>query len=197
MYIKRHTAPARQQGAALVVSLIILVVMTVIAVTAARTTTLEERMAGNARDRHIAFEAAEAALHAAEDYLENNISSTADFDADGGDGLYGPDVEILLQGEALDNNADLPQIRIDWDDSDADNGYGARTYGDFTGVASPPRYIIQHYGSIAADADNVNLSNYGQGTGAGSMELFKITVRATGGSNNAVVMLQTTYGRQL
>ena len=68
---RRHA----QHGAALMVSLIMLLVMTVLAVTATRTTTLQERMAGNMRDREVAFQAAERALRAGEAYL-NSFNST-------------------------------------------------------------------------------------------------------------------------
>ncbi|SEO72941.1 pilus assembly PilX family protein [Aquisalimonas asiatica] len=55
-----------QRGAVLVVSLVLLAVMTLIGVFAMRGTTLEERMAGNLRDRDMAFQAAEGALREAE-----------------------------------------------------------------------------------------------------------------------------------
>jgi len=54
--------PQRQTGAALIVSLVLLLIMTVLGVTAMRTTTLQERMAGNLRDNNLAFQDAEAAL---------------------------------------------------------------------------------------------------------------------------------------
>ena len=55
-----------QRGAALIISLVLLAVMTLIGVFAMRGTTLEERMAGNMRDRDMAFQAAEGALRDAE-----------------------------------------------------------------------------------------------------------------------------------
>ncbi len=65
-----HRSPnPRQQGSALVISLVFLVVMTLIAVGAMRDTTLQERMAGNLRDRSLAFQAAEAALREGENWL--------------------------------------------------------------------------------------------------------------------------------
>jgi type IV pilus assembly protein PilX len=55
-----------QAGAALVTGLIFLVILTLLGITAMQTSTMEERMSGNARDRNIAFQAAEAALRDAE-----------------------------------------------------------------------------------------------------------------------------------
>ncbi len=56
----------KQSGAVLIVGLILLLVMTMLGLTAMQTTSLEERMAGNMRDRGIAFQAAELALRAGE-----------------------------------------------------------------------------------------------------------------------------------
>ncbi|MBK1647901.1 pilus assembly PilX family protein [Rhabdochromatium marinum] len=61
-----------QQGMVLVIGLIFLLLMTVIGVTSIQTTTLDERMAGNLRDKNIAFQAAEAALREGEGWLEEN-----------------------------------------------------------------------------------------------------------------------------
>ena len=52
----------RQQGAVLVIALLFLTILTILGVTAMTSTTFEERLAGNTRDRGIAFQAAEAAL---------------------------------------------------------------------------------------------------------------------------------------
>lgn len=62
-------APTRQRGAALIISLIFLLLMTLIGVSSMQSTTLQERMAGNTRDRNLAFQAAEAGLRAGEEWL--------------------------------------------------------------------------------------------------------------------------------
>ena len=46
-----------QKGAALITSLLILIIMLLIGVSAIRTTTMEEKMAGNMRDKDISFQA--------------------------------------------------------------------------------------------------------------------------------------------
>jgi type IV pilus assembly protein PilX len=52
----------RQQGATLIVLLVMLVVVTLLTLSSLRSTTQEERMAGNFRDRDKAFQAAEAVV---------------------------------------------------------------------------------------------------------------------------------------
>src|SRR3569623_1048688 len=59
-------SPHRQAGAVLIVSLLMLLIMTLLGITAMNSTTLEEKMAGNMRDRNTAMQASEAALKAAE-----------------------------------------------------------------------------------------------------------------------------------
>jgi len=54
--------PARQEGIVLVVGLVFLLVLTIIGVTSLRTTTLEQRMAGNMQQRTVAFQDAETRI---------------------------------------------------------------------------------------------------------------------------------------
>ena len=64
-----HSMPHRQRGVVLAVSLILLLVLTLLGVTAMQSTVLQERMAGNAREISMAFQAAEAALRDGENAL--------------------------------------------------------------------------------------------------------------------------------
>ena len=69
--------PLHQRGAALIISLIFLLLMTLIGVTSMQTTTLQERMAGNARDRNLALQSAEAGLRQAETWLVGSAANQA------------------------------------------------------------------------------------------------------------------------
>jgi len=62
-------ASPRQRGSALAIALIFLLLMTLLGVSAMRGSNLQERMAGNQRDRNMAFQSAEAALRAGETWL--------------------------------------------------------------------------------------------------------------------------------
>ena len=61
----------RQRGAVLIVALVFLVILTMLGVTAMTGTTMELRMAGNARDVAVALAAAEAAVRDAENDILN------------------------------------------------------------------------------------------------------------------------------
>jgi type IV pilus assembly protein PilX len=56
------TWPDAQRGATLIITLVMLVLITLVAVSSIRTSTMDERMAGNSRDRDKALQAAEAAV---------------------------------------------------------------------------------------------------------------------------------------
>lgn len=67
--------PGRQKGIVLVVGLVFLLVLTIIGVTSLRTTTLEQRMAGNMQQRTVAFQDAEAKIAMIINGLNGNASS--------------------------------------------------------------------------------------------------------------------------
>jgi type IV pilus assembly protein PilX len=64
-----HLGPYRQRGISLIVILLLLLVMTLIGLAVLRTTLLQERMSANLRDRSLSFQAAEAALRDAEEFI--------------------------------------------------------------------------------------------------------------------------------
>ena len=67
----------KQKGVTLVIALAILTVMTSLGIAAMKSAVLQERMAGNARQKLIANNAAESALRSAEAFLFNNITNRA------------------------------------------------------------------------------------------------------------------------
>ena len=70
--MKPLPTPRAQTGASLIIALIFLVILTLLGVAVSNVTSLEERMAGNTRDRDLAFQAAEAALQDAEQRLTDS-----------------------------------------------------------------------------------------------------------------------------
>ena len=74
---RRRAGARRQRGAVLVISLVILLLLTLVGVTGMQSTTLEERMAGNSRQRDVAFQAAETAFRDAEWLIEHKTDGTS------------------------------------------------------------------------------------------------------------------------
>jgi len=172
--LKRHP----QKGAVLVVGLLILLVMTIIGVTTMQTSRVEEKMAGNVRDRNLAFEAAESALREAEDYIENleNVSGFT-----GSNGLYG------------ESNSE--PINLSAPSSSTWTSTNSRAYsGSLSSVSALPRYVIkiQSRGNSGLTGA-LNVQGYGKQNPASQAIVFRVTVRGTGGSNQSQVFLQTYY----
>ena len=167
----------RQTGSALIVALTILLVLTILGVSAMRTTSLEEKMAGNARDSQTAFEAAEFALRQAERDLANNVVVAANFGVNGGTGAY-----FTIPGV----NPEAWTVEANWAIATNVGAYG----GD---VSRAPQYMIQQ-----VDA-NINIEELpGLGAGYGKdryagIAVYQITARGFGISPNSRAMLQVYY----
>ena len=164
----------RHQGSVLIVSMLILLVLTLIGVTAMGTSSLEEKMAGNSRDRDLAFQSSEAALRDAETFI-GGIAAVGAFN--NSNGLY-------ATGAAPDIT-----LAATW------TGTASRTAtGTLAGVKSQPRYIIE----MASVSGTVNPSAeecYECPVAQGPVTNLRVTVRGTGGTDSAVVMLQAYYAR--
>jgi type IV pilus assembly protein PilX len=159
----------RERGAVLIVALVFLVIMTVLGVTAMRTTTLQERMAGNVRDSNLAFQSAEAALREGEQFLQQ--ATLPPFN--GANGL-------------LPMEEDAGQVTF-WN-AYAWNGNG-RVTASVAGVIEAPRYVIEELPALPAEGDS---AKFGALPDVG---FYRVTARAAGGTQDAVSILQTTYRR--
>ncbi len=178
----RSLRRSRQEGATLIVSLLILIVLTLIGITSMSTSGLEEKMAGNSRDLNLAFQAAEAALKDAEEFINTGITSTTAFDGSTA-GLYPPVTETNPPPDYFDSAV--------W--------ISARNYsGIIEGVKAQPKYIIELVGTMRADNNDINIKpGYGDSSGIGELTTFRITARGTGGTNEATVILQTYYAKRI
>lgn len=159
----------RQSGAALLITLILLLVLTLLGVSSMQSTTMQERMSGNTRDREVAFQAAEAALRAAESWLEAQAvppqSGTAAY----------------VYGEA-DPDQDPQWEQVDWSD---DSAVGTLA---IDGTYDEARYIIEEMDALQSSSGVTQ-----PGTVQQSKHMYRVTARGTGLSPDALVMLQSTY----
>ena len=178
----KHRQIKSQSGAVLIVSLIILLVMTVLGVTAMQSTVLEERMAGNFRDRHLAFQAAEAALRNGEVWI-NSQSSAPIPNATGSTGVWSKDVPDISHTSSL------------WVTSST----GVTTVNGLQMVATPPvRVINSSPKRIIEEIKFVNDGDITIGTAQakeGNMQ-YRVTSRGTGGTDNAMVMAQSIFSQR-
>lgn len=200
-----------QSGAALIMSLLLLTVMTLISVTSMQGTLLEEKMAGNTRDRQLSFQAAEAAIHSGEAFLQANTFNSANYTDTCSNGLCTRrEDDATYDSSAAPGNTGWVDPRWDLDGSLnvwADGSGKYREYGTvLAGTYKKPRYIIEFAGYIPADM-SVPLTTsppewyaspvFGGDPGwqAEWTELYRITALGFGGSPNARSMIQTMYSK--
>jgi len=174
-----------QQGVVLVVTLIFLVILTLIGVTAMRSTIMEEKMAGNMRDRSLAFQAAESALRDSENFI-NGVAVITAFDGNNG---------LLCEDNPTCPEPDYAAAAT-WSAANSRQYAGGGT--TIPGIFTQPRYIIKFLGrsaSTAASGGVGTISGYGKPTFAPQVSYFKVTTRGVGQSPNSQVVLQTYYAR--
>ena len=166
--MERSSKPTKQSGSVLIISLIILLMLTLLSVNTARTTLLQEKMTFAVNDANLALRAAELAVMDAENFLDG-IGGTSIFVSAGANGLYSTDsapVDLALSSSWVSSST-----------------AEAITSPDTTVTAA--RYFIEHLGNSTDDssAGKINMTNYGQSSGGGTLNFFRITARGTGKSS--------------
>lgn len=172
----------RQNGVALIVALVMLLAMTLIGVTAMKGTMLEEKMAGNARDRNLAFQAAEAGLRDGEKDIHDNLSLISPFHSDCTNGMCLPSSSETAVWE--------DSTKVHWENSTNVIAYGANTGAALLfGVAAQPVYVVERLPAVVSSGNSLV-----QGFAPPNPEAwFRVTARGTGGTTTARVMLQSVY----
>jgi type IV pilus assembly protein PilX len=182
------------RGFSLLAILVMMVVLAFLSLAAMNTSIVQERMAGNARDKNVALQAAEAALRDAEADIEVNLDAASGFSDACNTGLCVPP-SMTASGA---QSAPLWQS-IAWDNK-------ARAYGSRTGspallgpaneaLSSQPRYFIEMLPSLPPAAGGSACMGCTT-VPTEKARAYRITVRASGVRASTVVMLQSTYIKQ-
>jgi len=168
---RRNHPPVRERGMVLVVSLVMLLMMLLLGMAGMNETVLQERMAGNMKDRNHAFQAGEAALREAELRLQD--AALPDFNGSDRVGYIQP--------------VDDPGKIATW------NGYAwssaSQAVSGLTGLHASPRYVIEELPPVISFEDS---AAFGAVPEAGH---YRVTAKAWGGTADAIVILQSTYKR--
>lgn len=178
----------KQSGAALVIALVLMTVLTMMGVTAMRSNTMDVRVHNAMKDRGNAFQCAEAALRQGELFI-GNVSVRPD------DTTVGIPSKTNLQVWKIDTNTlnNLVNEDYTWWQT---NGWSDLALSDAdveVGCASQADYIVQSLGGIG-DNGSDDLSFKAQAES--QIDGYRITSRSEGVSDNAVVILQSTFTRQ-
>jgi type IV pilus assembly protein PilX len=190
-YLPTHLSIRRQQGAVLIVGLIFLLILTIIGTTSISDTDLQERMAGNLRDRNSAFQSAEAALRTAEYFLDNNDSVRFDGSKIG----YWPDLNVASNVKALkvSGHSKLTRNPGYWSDQQWTSFSLKVADGTIQNVSKQPRYTIElmNVSELAAtQGSGVDVESREKFANA---EYYRITAQGYGISGNSTVTVQSTY----
>lgn len=170
----------QESGAVLIVALILLLLMTIVGISSIKGSNMQELMAGNVRDRQIAFQAAEAALRQGEGVV-NAVNP--------------PNTEGATKGIMLgkQNGATSTYWRDEyvWDDN-----LSVKLDIDLALTSERPRYVVEKLdvayvpGSDGGGVDFVSMQNKPE------IMVYRVTGRGVGMTPNSTVYLQTLYRRQ-
>ena len=144
-------------------------------------TIVEARMARNANDALAAFQAAEAALREGEAFLLTQVDSTGDFTETGHNGLWTP----APTGEA--ERWIRPGV---WD---AGSGQSRTVSNPLERVAVQPRYLIEWLASLPTDP-SPHLLEESTTVPPKRLEIFRVTGRGVGRTENVSATVQSTFG---
>jgi type IV pilus assembly protein PilX len=177
---QKQQSKLNQQGAVLIVGLIMLLLMTIVGMAAIRGTDLQELMAGNARNKQIAFQAAETALRQAELVIDGPTPPNT-----------GTQVGMIVeQSEGL--VASYWRDTYQWTASGTPKSVEVNDALKF--VQAKPRYVVEEIqvrevpGLEGGSIDDIAIK---------FKTFYRITSRGVGLTDNSIVYLQVLYRRDL
>jgi len=185
----------QQNGFVIIMALVILLILSILGISSMSSSTMQERMAANTRDHHIAFQAAEVALRAAEREIEAGLDPPSGTTAGNANSFSTTCVNGLCNCyistvNCMSNTANSNY----WNDATV-NAWNIstrhRTYsGLLNEVDANPIYIIEFLTYLQGAAGTTSVG------GPGDPEMYRVTALGFGRSSNSRVMLQTTYKKQ-
>lgn len=190
-----HPARLRRRGMSLLVVMGMILALSLLTLGAMNSSIVQERMVGNARDRHVALQAAEAALRDAEIDIETNLQADSGFVAGCAAGLCLPPAD-----DATDPKSAPLWQTLDWATARA---YGSRTAApallgpDNAALSAQPRYVIERLAALPPPSgESAGFGGGWSNAPAARARAYRITVRASGMRPGTVVMLQSIYVKQ-
>jgi type IV pilus assembly protein PilX len=167
-----------QQGFVLMVGLILLVVVTLLSMSMFRSFGMQERMAGNTRDKQRSYEAAQSALQFGEWWLQKGETNIAIACSGVINGNVFDDIRICDSPLTTPENLSSWTSRIDYvpPGMTVAAGGGVAASGDINYQSKPSLHI--HYLGVADGGKNL---------------LFQVSAMASGGNPDTVSVIQSTF----
>ena len=174
-----------EKGIVLISAMLILVVLTILSVSMFRTYGLQERIAGNVREKQRAFNAAQSTLQYAEWWLAQ------------GNGGSGSACTSLL-----DANAATPTTQVCSNamtrTQTAAVPWKSATNADFGIQYLPPNLTVASPGQVNAYASAPRFYINPMGLDpSGKLQLYQVSAMAYGGNSTAVTVVQSVYAIEI
>jgi type IV pilus assembly protein PilX len=172
----------RQRGMALITSILLLIVLTVMALSMMRSYGVEERIAGNTRDKQRAFNAAVSAQQYAEYWLSSGANLAA---------ASCSSVVPSTTGQVCTNGLSTTTLNtLPW--------AAGVTYSQFTtnqGGSTTANTVSSTSPAVGtyALAPDFYITDLGAPPAGGSGELYQIDAVGYGGSKGTVAIVESTY----
>jgi type IV pilus assembly protein PilX len=177
----------QQRGAVLVVSLLLLLVITVLALGASQTTRLQERMSAGMRDRDLAFESSEAGLRYGERIVDSLVVAPSPCTS-GRCQVYDRRILPASMGFQTPNWWATNSWAYATDESFSTTR-GSEISG--SGMAgADPQFVVEELEEVP---DALSVPPTGPPP---SRIYYRITSAAQGGTEQAQVVLQSTFARR-
>jgi type IV pilus assembly protein PilX len=185
-----------QSGVVLVVALIMLLLLALIGTAGMQSTSLEEKMAGNMRDKNLAFQAAESALSEAEASLFPVAPAVLpNFTPEGTVTVTDPITHVsTVYNGYYSKDSTIPtavvsgsttKLQLEEDSFWTTNPVATSTITTLGNDVAAPKYIIQKLDTVCYKTACPSASD--------RSTPYRITVRATGGSAVTVVIVQSVF----
>lgn len=180
--------PYGQKGAVLILGLIMLLLMSIVGMAAIRGSGLQETMAGNMRERNLAFQSAESALRIGEALVQENNVENLDFSG----------ATVGLKPDLMQPGLALPPVS-EWSDEQWENN-AVQPVLDLENIPDDllPRYVVEELNILSFDVNKATGGALDQesllkSNAALEMEFFRVSGRGQSGSGQSEVIVQSTY----
>lgn len=185
-------AASFETGAVLAVCLIFLLLVTVLGLSTIGTTTMQEKMAANTRDKDLAFQAAELALRVAEKAIKEENLEVSDFTPDCKNGLCSA-IDVSAATARWNDTGICGANKDIWSCTKSravtgDDGVSLKIH------SLPPRYFVEILAELDT-ADDLNIGNIGDSIFGDEVTIYRITAIGYGGSKTSQAVLQSTYAK--
>lgn len=160
----------QESGAVLIVALVMVLLISIVALSGMRSSNLQEAMAGNMRDKNLAFQAAETGLVAGEALVDYRVTP--------------PDclgVTTCLPGRSGSEAI----MYLDKDEFIATSRESGMDLSD-VGIEEVPRFIIEELSPVALPGSSLEKGS------PFTLLPYRVTSRGTGLGTDSWVILQTT-----